>query len=256
MNIWLLNVLVVWGAVSTMYLLSRIFKRNDIMDIFWGPGFFVIALTNFVITDYRPAYKWVLLLLIALWAFRLSIHILIKNYGKSEDFRYKQWREEWGRTEWWRSYLQINLLQGFFMFVVALPIISVMQVKFVPGSFPVNEILIIPSLIAFTGLGIEAIADYQKSVFKKSNPSGLMQSGLWKYSRHPNYFGDAMFWWGIAFFAFLFASTILGLISAITMNVLLRYVSGVPMLEKAKKGNKAYEAYKKETPVFVPFLRP
>ena len=83
-----------------------------------------------------------------------------------------------------------------------------------------------------------------------------MKTGLWRYSRHPNYFGDTLFWWGIGLFSFLFGSIILGLISAITMNVLLRYVSGVPMLEKAKKGNEAFEAYKKETPIFIPFLRP
>lgn len=256
MNIWLLNALVVWVSVSILYLLSRLLKRNDIMDIFWGQGFFILALINFSLADYRPTYKWILLFLIALWAFRLSIHILVKNRGKTEDFRYKQWRKEWGQTEWWRSYLQINLLQGFFMYIVALPIFSVMQVPLIPGSFPVNEILIAPTVIAFVGFSIEALADYQKSIFKKYNPEGIMKTGLWRYSRHPNYFGDALFWWGIGLFSFLFGSIILGLISAITMNVLLRYVSGVPMLEKAKKDDEAFEAYKKETPIFTPFLRP
>lgn len=255
MNVWLLSALLVWAAVSVMYLLSRLLKRNDIMDIFWGPGFLLIALVHFIGTDYRPSYKWVLLVLIAAWSIRLSSHIFIKNRGKPEDFRYKQWRKEWGQTECWRSYLQINLLQGFFMFIVSLPIISVMQVEFVPGSFPIDKIVLFPSAMALFGLSIEAIADWQKSKFKKNNPNGLMKSGLWQYSRHPNYLGDAIFWWGIALFAFLFGSTLLGLISALTMNVLLRYVSGVPMLEKAKEGNRAYEEYKKETPVFLPFFK-
>ncbi len=253
MNIWLTSAGVILIYISSIYLVSRILKRNDIIDIFWGPGFLLVASVLMLQTDYRPNYKWIILALIAAWAIRLSLHILIKSKGKPEDFRYQKWRTEWGKTEWWRSYLQVYLLQGLFMFVIALPIISVLKIVYLLGSFPIDSVLLFPTSITILGLIIESVADAQKSKFKKSNPSGLMKEGLWKYSRHPNYFGEAVFWWGIAGFTVL-SYPILGLISALTISILLRYVSGVPMLEKAKEGNKAYDQYKKETPVFIPFM--
>lgn len=239
---------------SFLYLLSRMLKRNDIMDIAWGPGFLLIATCMMIRTNYYPSYKWFLFSLIVLWSLRLSVHIWFKNRGKAEDFRYKKWRKEWGKTEWWRSFLQIYLLQGVFMFIIALPIISVLNKTYIPSSMPTEGFIVFSSLLATLGLFIETLADYQKSKFKRDNPTGLMKKGLWKYSRHPNYFGEAVFWWGIACFTIL-SYPILGFISATTITVLLRYVSGVPMLEKAKEGNPAYEEYKKETPVFIPFIR-
>jgi steroid 5-alpha reductase family enzyme len=225
------------------------------MDILWGLGFAMIALLNLGLTAYCPIWKMAMSSLIVLWAVRLSLHITIKNKGKAEDFRYQNWRKNWGKTEWWRSYLQIYLLQGFFMFTIALPIISMLSKPYNPDSFPVDGIFLFPTLLAFVGLLIESIADLQKSKFKTLDPKGLMKEGLWKYSRHPNYFGEAVFWWGIACFT-LENHPLLGLISALTITILLRFVSGVPMLEKAKEGNEAYDQYKKETPVFVPFLKP
>lgn len=255
MNIFLIAAISVFTFVNFAYLLSRFLKRNDFMDILWGPGFLVIAAVLMIQTNYYPIYKWILFALIAAWAIRLSVHILIKNWGKTEDFRYQNWRKEWGKTEWWRSYLQIYLLQGFFMFIIALPIISILGKVYVMFSVRVDGFIQLALVISLVGLTIESLADYQKSVFKKANPRGLMKSGLWKYSRHPNYFGEAIFWWGIAVFTLL-SYPILGIISALTITILLRYVSGVPMLEKAKEGNQTYEQYKKETPVFVPFLKP
>lgn len=255
MSIWLISIIAVWSYVSGAYLLSRILKRNDIMDILWGLGFAMLAILNLILTDQLTNYKIALFGLIVLWALRLSLHIFIKNKGKEEDFRYQNMRKNWGQSEWWRSYLQIYLLQGFFMLLIALPIIDVLGFAGDSSSFPRDSFFLLPTFIALIGLGIEGIADFQKSIFKKSNPHGLMKTGLWKYSRHPNYFGEAVFWWGIALFTII-QHPILGLISAVTITLLLRYVSGVPMLEKAKEGNAAYEQYKKETPVFVPFLKP
>lgn len=255
MNAWLLSIITIWAFVSFAYLISRILKRNDLMDVFWGVGFLFLSIVLLLKTNYLPNYKLVLVALIALWSIRLSLHVLIKNWGKPEDFRYANWRKEWGETEWWRSYLQINLLQGFFMFIIALPIISVLQKPETFGSFPIDSFTVYPVIITSIGLLIESIADFQKSQFKKHNKTGIMKTGLWKYSRHPNYFGEAIFWWGIALFSIL-TYPIFGLISAVTITYLLRYVSGVPMLEKAKVGNTEYEAYKKETPIFAPFLKP
>jgi steroid 5-alpha reductase family enzyme len=261
MNFWLISIKTVLIYVSVAYIISRILKRNDIMDILWGPGFAIIAFVcNPSLSHYNPQ-KVYLLFFIVVWALRLSLHISIKNAGKPEDFRYKNWRESWGSTEWWRSYLQIYLLQGFFMLIIALPIIAFMstkdfnyQVSVWASPYGITRKLGI-FLIIF-GFFFESTADFQKSRFKNLNPTGLMKTGLWKISRHPNYFGEAVFWWGIAFYTFGEVNLLFGIISAFSITLLLRYVSGVPMLEKSKEGNAAYEQYKKETSVFIPFLKP
>ena len=256
MNSWFISIFAILLYVFIGYLISRILRRNDIMDVLWGPGFAMISLLNLTLSTYHPPWKIAMSVLIILWAVRLSIHILWKNKGKPEDFRYSNWRKEWGKTEWWRSFLQIYMLQGFFMFIISMPLIAMLSKPYILFSFPKQNLMHLPVIIASIGLLIEAVADYQKSVFKKSNPKGIMKTGLWKYSRHPNYFGEAVFWWGIALLSFIECQVFPGLISALTITILLRYVSGVPMLEKAKEGNEAYEVYKKETPVFIPFLKP
>lgn len=255
MNAWLFSAIVVFGYVNFAYLLSRFTKRNDHMDILWGPGFAVIAVFNYLrYTEGLNFAKLLFTLLILAWAARLAIHIFTKNQNKAEDFRYAKWREDWGKTEWWRSYFQIYLLQGFFMYLIALGIIAFLSSN--NSNLTLNNLLyLLLAAPAIIGLCIESMADYQKSVFKKEYPKGLMKSGLWAYSRHPNYFGEAVFWWGIAIFSFLNSPFYFGLISAICISWLLRYVSGVPMLEKAKEGNKEYDAYKESTPIFIPFLK-
>ncbi|MBL6875978.1 MAG: DUF1295 domain-containing protein [Chitinophagales bacterium] len=261
MNPWLESIILTLACVSSMYILSRLVKRNDLMDVFWGLGFAIICFFFALRSSQFNTSKLALLFIVCLWAVRLSVHILVKNYGKAEDFRYQNWRKEWGKTEWWRSFLQIYLLQGFFMFLIALPIIAYM-IK-VNSSFthstlqsPIDAQATrwLGGVISLLGLFIESIADFQKSVFKKKNPNGLMKTGMWGYSRHPNYFGEAIYWWGIAFFTWSEVSFVYGTISALIITILLRYVSGVPMLEKAKEGDAAYEQYKKETPVFMPFI--
>lgn len=242
--------------VNLAYLVSRILKRNDIMDVLWGLGFVLIAWVQAFFVIELSTYQKVFVALVTIWGLRLSLHILIKNWGKPEDFRYAQWRKDWGKTEIWRSYLQVYILQGFFMFWIAFPITFFMGK--VPIEFTNSSMLLfyIGFVIAFSGLSFESIADFQKSVFKKKNSQGLMDKGLWAYSRHPNYFGEAVFWWGIAVASASQIHWIWGLLSAGAIHYLLRYVSGVPMLEKSKKGSAEYEAYKKRTPVFVPFVKP
>ncbi|MCB0509176.1 MAG: DUF1295 domain-containing protein [Bacteroidetes bacterium] len=252
MNAWLSSLLIVLAYVHLAYLFSRFTKRNDFMDILWGPGFALIAAFNYFVNfEAQNLDKLIFLILILAWAARLAIHIYLKNGNKEEDFRYAKWRKEWGNTEWWRSYLQIYLLQGLFMYLISLGIIAFLS----SSTSEWNNFHFCLALPAVIGLIIESIADYQKFVFKKKYPKGLMKSGLWAYSRHPNYFGEAVFWWGIALLSSLAAPFYYGLFSAICITWLLRYVSGVPMLEKAKEGNLEYEAYKKSTPIFIPFLK-
>lgn len=237
-----------------LYLVSRFKKDNSIVDIFWGLGFAIVAVFSFIKFSDFWLIKAIFNAMIVLWGVRLALHIFIKNKGKPEDFRYKKWREEWGKTEPIRAFFQVYLLQALFMFVMSLVIIHVNQSK--TFVFHHNYFLIAGATIFIVGFLIETIADYQKSVFKKKYPSGkIMKSGLWKYSRHPNYFGEVVVWLGIFIYSISFGSFWYGLLTFSIIFYLIRFVSGVPMLEKAKKDNEAYQQYAKETPLFFPFLK-
>lgn len=235
-----------------VFILAIILKNNSIVDIFWGLGFILLMMYNsdFLQTDSLNTLIFNILILI--WGLRLSFHIFIRNKGKEEDFRYKNWRNTW-RHFYIRSFLQIFLLQGFIMWIVALPIISY-------NHFEINIFswqFIVGVLIFLLGFLFETISDYQLFRFKKDkyNKGKIIQSGLWKYSRHPNYFGEALLWWGIALIAISEFSDIYIFISPLLITYLLRYVSGVPMLEAKYKDNEEFKQYSKKTSVFIPFIQ-
>jgi steroid 5-alpha reductase family enzyme len=235
-----------------VFILAIILKNNSIVDIFWGLGFILLMMYNsdFLQTDSLNTLIFNILILI--WGLRLSFHIFLRNNGKEEDFRYKNWRNTW-RHFYIRSFLQIFLLQGFIMWIVALPIISY-------NHFEINIFswqFIVGVLIFLLGFLFETISDYQLFRFKKDkyNKGKIIQSGLWKYSRHPNYFGEALLWWGIALIAISEFSDIYIFISPLLITYLLRYVSGVPMLEAKYKDNEEFKQYSKKTSVFIPFIQ-
>lgn len=237
-----------------LYILSRFKQDNSIVDIFWGLGFAIVAIFSFVMFSEKSLQKIIFNIMIFLWGTRLSLHIYLKNKGKSEDFRYKKWRDEWGKSEPYRALFQVYILQALFMFIMSLVIVHVNQSEEIVLKHP--YILVAGALIFTVGFLIETIADYQKSVFKKVYPSGkIMKNGLWKFSRHPNYFGEVVVWLGIFIYSIHFGSFWFGFISFAVIFYLIRFVSGVPMLEKSKKDNEAYQQYAKETAMFFPFIK-
>jgi steroid 5-alpha reductase family enzyme len=182
----------------------------------------------------------------------LAIHIAKRSKGKEEDFRYKKWRKEWGRYLLIRSYLQVYVLQGFFMMLISLPILIVGFST--PQSL--NAFSIIGLFMWLIGFAFEAIGDYQLSVFikNKKNKTDIMQTGLWRYTRHPNYFGEVLLWWGIFVITLPLQNGFLGIISPLTITFLLLYVSGIPMLEAKYKDNALFQEYKRRTSAFFPLL--
>ena len=182
----------------------------------------------------------------------MASHIYFRNRGKKEDFRYLAWRKAWGKTFFWRSYLQIYLFQGFLLLIVVSPIILV-------GTFeqqPLGFLDFAGILIWVFGFIFEAVGDYQLSQFvtNPKNNGKILKSGLWKYTRHPNYFGEVVLWWGVFLIAFSSALGWLALASPILITFLILFVSGVPMLEKKYVGNEAYEEYAKKTNKFFPWI--
>lgn len=189
-----------------------------------------------------------------IWGVRLVSRIYLKNKNKPEDFRYKAWRDAWGSSFVVRSFFQIYMLQGLIIFIVASPVVIALVYGTTILYLP---LFVVGLLLWLIGFFFESAGDYQLDAFiSKSESKGkIMMSGLWKYTRHPNYFGESMMWFGICGIAISFTSiALLGIISPLLITYLLLKVSGVPMLEKRWEGNAEWEVYKAKTSVFFPTL--
>ncbi len=243
--------LFIFCYVSVWFVISLLIKRNDIADIAWGLGFVTIVIFLFI-TQAPTLLSVFVYILTLIWGLRLTIHIGLRSKGKPEDFRYKKWREEWGKYFVLRSYLQVYLLQGFFMWIISLPIILVSMAK----NQPISPFILVGSIVWLIGFVFESIGDYQLMLFikQRQNKSDIMQTGLWKYTRHPNYFGEVLVWWGIFIMVLPLEYGLWAIISPITISFLLLYVSGIPMLEAKYNHNQAFQEYKKRTSAFFPML--
>lgn len=238
--------------VSAVFLLALLKRDNGVMDVAWGPGFVLLSCFTLMLSGEPDARQILLSTLVTIWGARLCIHILIRNAGRGEDFRYRNWRNTWGRWFYLRSYLQIFMLQGFFMFIVSMPILLVNAGR--GGPLGVSDW--IGLAVWMTGFLFEAVGDFQLLRFMRngSNKGRIMRYGLWKYTRHPNYFGEATLWWGCFLIALNVSGGCWALISPLVINWLLLYVSGIPMLEEKYKNNPEYQDYKNETSAFFPWF--
>ena len=257
MQLALISGLTVFVYVNVAFLIAQKIKNNSIMDIFWGPGFVVLAWTTLIYFQNFNSRTLFTTALVTVWGFRLGYHILRRNWGKSEDFRYANWRKQWGKWVVPRAYIQIFLLQGVFMLIIAS---SFLLINFDAEQVQMNLIDYLGISVWVIGFLFESIGDMQLANFVKLKQSGevekdeVITSGLWKYTRHPNYFGEATQWWGIAIIALSVDYGYFGLISPIVITYLLLYVSGVPMLEKKYKDNPKFQNYAKKTNKFFPWF--
>lgn len=244
----------VFCYMSVFFIIGTLLKNNGIVDVGWGLGFCMLAIVLMLIPiPHQSNRQLLMLVIVTLWAVRLSGFLFIRNVGKPEDFRYAQWRKEWGEWVVVRSFFQVYMLQGAFMLVIALPIILVNN----SANKPLGIVEYVGLALFAIGFFFEAVGDQQNFNFKKNpaNKGKVMQYGLWKYTRHPNYFGESLIWWGIALVACNAQYGYLAFISPIIITLLLLFVSGIPMLEKKYDNNPEYQAYKKRTSAFVPWFQ-
>jgi steroid 5-alpha reductase family enzyme len=241
------------AAMLLLWLLSLILKDSSIVDIFWGFGFVVSAWIVYFITSGPIGLRDVLLLaLVTIWGLRLSLHVFLRNAGKGEDFRYARWREESGGHWWWHSLFKVNLLQGLILWIVAAPLTAAQLPAF---SGPLNLLDYLGAGLWAFGFFFEAVGDLQLKKFRSDpeNKGKVLQRGVWRLTRHPNYFGDAAQWWGFFLIA-AGAGAWWTIVSPILMTYLLVRVSGMDLLEKTLKEKPGYQAYIEHTSAFIPWF--
>lgn len=234
------------------FLLAVIIRNNSIVDVVWGLGFCLIALVAYLLFG-GSFVSQLILIYTLLWGLRLAVHIFVRNYGRGEDFRYQAWRKEWGSTWVIRSFFQIFILQWLLMQLVSIPI-----VLGIVGNRPIGPLFLVFGVVIWlTGYFFEVVGDYQLSMFKKlkSNHGKILTTGLWSLTRHPNYFGEATLWWGIALLSFGVTGSLFSFIGPIVIDLLLVFVSGIPLLEKKYQGRADWKAYAKKTPAFFPTFK-
>ena len=234
------------------WLLSLALKNASIVDIVWGFGFVCVAwAVRLRVDEGLDARQNLLVLMTTVWGLRLAGYLFWRNHGKGEDYRYKAMRKHWGPRFPLISLGTVFGLQGVLMFIVSLPV-QLGQTRDTPD---LGWLAYLGIAVWLVGLFFEVVGDAQLAKFKAdaSNQGKVMNRGLWKYTRHPNYFGDACVWWGIALVAAETTVGKFGIIGAIVMTVLLRRVSGVVLLEKSlSKRKEGYAEYVARTSAFIP----
>lgn len=247
------GLLVVLALMTILWLVSLLVKDSSIVDIFWGAGFVILVWFYLANSDADESRTWLQAILVTIWGLRLATYIGWRNIGKGEDKRYQKWRNEAGESWWWKSYFRVFVLQGIIMWIVAWPLLGA-QYYGGPDSLTVWDGLAVGLFII--GFAFEAGGDLQLARFKANptNDGKVMNKGFWRYTRHPNYFGDSVQWWAFYLLA-LVAGAWWTIFSPMLMQFFLMRVSGVTLLEKDLKESKPqYAQYIERTPAFFPWF--
>jgi len=253
-QIYLLALLSIMIMMSVLWVISIILKNVSIVDLFWGIGFIVEGSIYYLKTDGLEIRKLILISLVAVWGFRLSIYLAWRNIGKGEDYRYQNFRKEYGEHRyWWISFFQTFLLQGILMWLISAPLLGAQYYKSGDSLTLADYFAILVWLI---GIIFESGGDIQLARFKSdpSNKGKVLNKGFWHYTRHPNYFGDATVWCAYALFC-ISAGSYLPVLGSVLMVALIIKVSGVALLEKNLKITKPeYKDYVEKTSAFIPWF--
>ncbi|SDM01033.1 Steroid 5-alpha reductase family enzyme [Geoalkalibacter ferrihydriticus] len=252
MTIYVFALLLLLAFMTLVFLLALRLKDNSIVDVAYGLAFVLVGWSSYLIYGSGHGRQLLMLGLVTLWGLRLAGHIRLRKRGEAgEDFRYRQWRREWGKTFVWRSFLQIFMLQGGVVFVVGLPLMLVISQ---PGG-PLGLLDLLGVGIWLFGFGFETLGDWQLLRFKQNpaNKGRIIQSGLWRFTRHPNYFGEATLWWGIWLIALGAPYGAIAILSPLLIDFLLLKVSGIPMLETKYREHPEFAAYRQRTNAFFPW---
>ena len=237
------------GAMIVWWGVSLATKDCGIADRWWGLGFLLGAVAAWQIAGTQGP-RWFVVPLVALWGIRLSAHIFGRSQGQPEDRRYARMRAKHPDDWWWRSLTDVFLLQGLLMWIISAPVIAVLLVSGGPAFSVFDGIGV---AVFAVGLVIEGVADAQLQWFRRNGGTGVYDRGLWRYSRHPNYFGETLVWWGLWFVALAHGAW-WSFVGPLVLTVLLLRVSGVTLLEGDLRQRKdGYREYVRRTSAFIPW---
>jgi steroid 5-alpha reductase family enzyme len=244
---------VLLAYMSLLWLVSLLRRDASVIDPFWGIGFIVAAICYLFFTNGYSGRAILVLVLTCVWGLRLAVYLAIRRRGKGEDPRYQAMRAKRPGSFWWYSYVQVFLLQAVLLWIVAAPLAAAEG-----GGEPAELVVLdyVGLAVWLVGFFFEVTADTQLALFKNrpENRGKVLDSGVWRYSRHPNYFGEAVIWWGI----WLIAAAAHGywaVYGPIVITLLLLRVSGVALLERSLKESKpGYQEYIRRTSAFVPWV--
>ncbi len=241
--------------ISLVFVLARKLKRYDIIDIAWGPTFIIVSVTSYIIAYDNISLSSLCLLVLGMvfvWGSRLAWHIGKRKIGsKNEDPRYVELRKNWKGREAVNMYFRVYIVQAILATIICIPVI---HINLFDGS-QWTVLAYIGIAVWLSGIICESIADKQlkEHLSSQKNRGKIMQSGLWQYSRHPNYFGEIVQWWGIGIIAAGVAPWWVGLVGPLTITYLILFVSGIPPTEKRFEGRFGWRSYREKTSALVPW---
>ena len=257
------SVLFLFGYIFIAFIVGTIKKNNGIMDIFYGPCFFVVALTSmvfyFILNNSINFRQITITILVLIWSLRLATYVFIRNRGKPEDYRYKAMRERWATNIVLKSLIRVYIFQGIVIFIVSFPIWFTNS----SANPPLDNLLDFYGITLWLGVIIwligflfETFGDYQLYKFKQdpNNKGKVLDKGLWKYTQHPNYFGEVTQWWGIYVITIAVPFGFISIVGPIFITYMIIKVSGIRLLDKHYEGDDEYTNYKKRTRLFFPWF--
>ena len=248
------NLAAVFVMMIIGWLISLRYRNVSIVDSLWGLGFVLIAWITFFLADGFSGRKTLIVILTTVWGMRLSIFLGKRNWGSGEDRRYGQWRQKSGESFWVVSLFKVFLLQALFLWVISL---MLQYGQFAPTPAKFTWLDILGFFVWGAGFLFEAVGDWQLAQFK-SNPANkgkVMDRGLWAYSRHPNYFGEFLIWWGFFLITLSTPGSWWTVISPLLVAAVLLKMTGIPLTEETiVKTRPGYKDYIERTSAFVPWF--
>lgn len=253
LNVNAVTCVVIFTYITLAWLRTVSSGKVSIMDVLWGLGFVIIAWTRAIQLNSFNTISVLTLIAVSIWGLRLAFVLHQRTKNRGEDPRYVRMMDSAGKNWWWISFLQVFLLQGILLILVALPIISLISENNVDSSLSTNQLIGTALFIGTYCIGmiIEHRGDIELREFKKNSGSGQLKTdGIFSITRHPNHLGEAIIWWSIGGFAVLVGgiTSSWALIGPLILTLLLRYVSGVAMSEVDLKDREGYQQWVDSTP--------
>lgn len=242
------------GMMTLVWIVSLWKRDASIIDIFWGAGFALLTWWYLISVGQPTTRAYLVTGLVTVWGGRLSLYILWRNWGEDEDYRYQEMRARHPKTFPWRSLVTVFWLQAVLLWAIAIPLL---QAVISSGPSALTWLDVLGALVFAVGFGFEAVGDWQLARFKRDphNKGEVLDRGLWRLTRHPNYFGDAAVWWGLFLIAAATPGSLWTIYSPAVMTFLLMRVSGVSLLEqRLREAKPAYRDYVERTSAFFPWF--